>query len=200
MWIKCIPHEQAEGRLLWLYDRIKGPNDNIDNLILAHSLRPQTLEGHMMLYKSVLHHSRNKIPTWFLEVMGVYVSMLNGCDYCVNHHFAGMKRLIKNDARSAAIHASLNSAEWGDVFNARETAALEHVRKLTETPSDISPRDVQALRDAGWDDGEILEINQLTSYFNYANRTAIGLGVSTQGDILGLSPSDKESPDNWHHC
>jgi len=200
MWIKYIPHEQAEGRLLWLYDRVKGPNDSIDNLILAHSLRPQTLEGHMMLYKSVLHHSRNKIPTWFLEVMGVYVSMLNGCDYCVNHHFAGMKRLIKNNARFAAIHASLNSAEWGDVFNGRETAALEHVRKLTETPSDISPRDVQALRDAGWDDGEILEINQLTSYFSYANRTAIGLGVSTQGDILGLSPSDKESPDNWHHC
>lgn len=199
MWIKHIPYEKADGRLLKLYDRVKGPNDNIDNLILAHSLRPHTAEGHMTLYKNVLHHPKNRIPTWFLEAMGVYVSMLNGCDYCVDHHFTGMKRLIKDDTRSAAIHAALNSGEWGDVFDGREGAALEHVRKLTERPAEISLSDVQALRDAGWDDGEILEINQLTSYFNYANRTAIGLGVTTQGDILGLSPSDTEDVEDWHH-
>ena len=199
MWIKYIPYEQAEGRLLQLYDRVKGPNDNIDNLILAHSLRPHTAEGHMTLYKNVLHHPRNKIPAWFLEAMGEYVSMLNGCDYCVDHHFTGMKRLIKDDTRSAAIHAALSSSKWGDVFDDKEIAALEHVRKLTERPAELTPSDIRALRDSGWDDGEILEINQLASYFNYANRTAIGLGVTTQGDILGLSPNDTENIDDWHH-
>ena len=199
MWIKHIPYEKAEGQLLQLYDRVKGPDDNVDNLILAHSLRPHTAEGHMTLYKNVLHHPRNKIPTWFLEAMGVYVSMLNGCDYCVNHHFTGMKRLIEDDARSSAIHVELSSGEWREVFDGKETAALEHVRKLTEAPAKISPSDIQELREAGWDDGEILEINQLASYFNYANRTAIGLGVSTEGDILGLSPDDTEHLDSWHH-
>jgi len=199
MWIEYIPYEKAQGQLLKLYDRVKGPNNNVDNLILAHSLRPHTAEGHMALYKNVLHHPRNKIPTWFLETMGVYVSMLNGCEYCINHHFTGMKRLIKDDARSAAIHAELSSGKWGDVFDSKEIAALEHVRKLTETPAEISPDDIEALRDAGWDDGEILEINQLASYFNYANRTVTGLGITTQGDILGLSPSDTEHLDDWHH-
>ena len=40
-----------------------------------------------------------------------------------------------------------------------------------------------ALREAGWDDGEILEINQVCAYFAYANRTVLGLGCSTEGEM-----------------
>ena len=45
--------------------------------------------------------------------------------------------------------------------------------------------DVIALRDAGLDDGEILETNQIICYFNYVNRSINGLGVTTAGDIVG---------------
>ena len=55
------------------------------------------------------------------------------------------------------------------------------------------------LRDAGYSDGEILEINQVSAYFGYANRTVLGLGCSTKGDILGLSPNKSENPDDWSH-
>jgi hypothetical protein len=27
----------------------------------------------------------------------------------------------------------------------------------------------------------------------------LGLGVNTEGDILGLSPSDSDDFENWHH-
>jgi uncharacterized protein YciW len=59
--------------------------------------------------------------------------------------------------------------------------------------------DVTALRGAGWDDGEVLEINQVCAYFNYANRTVLGLGCSTKGDVLGLSPNNSDNPDDWGH-
>ncbi len=85
-WIKTLSYDESEGLLRFLYDRIKGPDNYIDNILLAHSLRPHTLEGHMSLYKSVLHHSKNTIPTWYLESIGVYTSMLNNCDYCIDHH------------------------------------------------------------------------------------------------------------------
>jgi len=65
-WIKTIPYEDAKGKLLQLYDRIKGPENNVDNVMIAHSLRPHSMEGHMALYKYVLHHPKNKIPKWFL--------------------------------------------------------------------------------------------------------------------------------------
>ena len=55
------------------------------------------------------------------------------------------------------------------------------------------------MRQAGYSDGEILEINQVTAYFNYTNRTVLGLGCSTAGDILGLSPNKSDDPDDWNH-
>ena len=58
---------------------------------------------------------------------------------------------------------------------------------------------IHRLRATGYSDGEILEINQVTAYFNYANRTVLGLGCSTDGDILGLSPNKSDNPDDWNH-
>jgi uncharacterized protein YciW len=60
-------------------------------------------------------------------------------------------------------------------------------------------QDIDDLRSAGFDDGEILELNQVTAYFAYANRTVLGLGIDTDGDIIGLSPGDSGDPDNWSH-
>ena len=54
------------------------------------------------------------------------------------------------------------------------------------------------MREKGWDDGQILEINQVAAYFNYANRTVLGLGVTADGDVLGTSPSG-DDPDDWGH-
>ena len=45
--------------------------------------------------------------------------------------------------------------------------------------------DVDALSEAGVDDGQILEANQIIGYFNYVNRCLNGLGVTTEGDIVG---------------
>ncbi|NQV87627.1 MAG: hypothetical protein HQ492_11185 [Woeseiaceae bacterium] len=45
-----------------------------------------------------------------------------------------------------------------------------------------------------------MEINQVTAYFGYANRTVLGLGVDAVGDIIGLSPGDSGDPDNWSHA
>ena len=47
--------------------------------------------------------------------------------------------------------------------------------------------------------GEILEVNQVVSYFNYVNRMVVGLGVDTVGDIIGLSPNNNDETNNWSH-
>ena len=118
----------------------------------------------------------------------------------VEHHFAGMKRLVRDDARSQAIR---NAIETGDPYAApldpAQQAAMVYARKLTLSPADMVQADVQSLRDAGWDDGGILEINQVTAYFAYANRTFLGLDCSTQGDIIGLSPNNSANSDDWGH-
>ena len=96
-WIRTVPYDDATGRLKTLYDRVKGPGNNVDNIMMAHSLRPHSMEGHMHLYKYVLHHAANTVPKHFLETIGVQVSLLNGCSYCVEHHFQGLRRLLGDD-------------------------------------------------------------------------------------------------------
>lgn len=198
-WITTISYDKSRGSLRKLYDRIKGPGNNVDNIMVAHSLRPHTMEGHMAIYKYVLHHPGNELPKWYTETIGVYVSILNECRYCIDHHFAGLSRLINDVERGAQIRAALDARNPGATFDGRELAGLLYVDKLTKSPASIARPDIEALRASGFEDGEILEINQITAYFAYANRTVLGLGINTDGDIIGLSPGDTTDPDNWSH-
>ncbi len=199
-WIKTIPYSAATGKLKKLYDRVKGPDDNVDNVMLIHGLRPHTMEGHMVLYKNVLHHTGNTIPKWFLETLGVWVSSLNDCQYCVEHHFNGLKRLLGDDAKSDRIKQAIKAQDIDAApLDDMQKIAMEYARMLTLDPGGITAGSVKRLRAAGYSDGEILEINQVTAYFNYANRTVLGLGCSIEGDILGLSPNKSEDPDDWGH-
>jgi alkylhydroperoxidase family enzyme len=93
--------------------------------------------------------------------------------------------------------------EAGDIeagpFSPGEVAALRYAEALTRDPGGVDETMVRDLREAGWSDGEILEINQVTAYFAYANRTVLGLGCSTDGDVLGLSPGNSDDPQDWGH-
>ncbi len=198
-WIKSVPYGEASGRLRALYDRIKGPGDYLDKIIQVHGLRPHSLEGHMALYKSVLHHTGNRLPVWWLETLGVYVSLLNSCSYCVEHHFAGLGRLLEDPERAAAIRRALEAAYFDEVFDEREIAMLRYAEQLTLDPGALSRAAIEAMLEAGLDAGEILEVNQVASYFAYANRTVLGLGVTSAGDRLGLSPPDTDAALDWHH-
>jgi len=198
-WIKTIDYEQADSNLKRTYDRVKGPNNNIDNVLLIHSLRPHSLTGHMTLYKSVLHNSNNTLPKSYLETLGVYVSFLNECNYCVEHHYSGLKKILNDDEKSERIIHAIENGLLIDYFDAKNYQGLIYSKKLTLDLNSVSEKDIEALRNVGFTDGEILEINQVTSYFNYVNRSVVGLGVNTDGDILGLSPSNSDDPKNWNH-
>ena len=196
-FIEVIGPESARGRLSKIYKQVSGPGGQVDNVLKIHSLRPHSLEGHMALYKAVLHHPRNKLPIWFLEAVGVLVSLLNECSYCAKHHAAGMQRLLAAEPEKfEACMAELHKDEPGKPFDKAQRSALAYAKKLTQRPGEINTEDIRLMREAGLSDGKILEVNQVASYFAYANRTVTGLGVHTEGEQLGLSPSDDEG---WGH-
>lgn len=58
-YIKTVPYDKSTGRLRQLYDRVKGPNNNVDNIMMAHSLRPHTMDGHMAIYNRNNFDPRN---------------------------------------------------------------------------------------------------------------------------------------------
>jgi len=184
-WIKTIEPEDASGALAAAYAEAKTPAGTVDNVMKAHSLRPGTLAGHLALYRAVLHGNDIVLPLWFLETVASYVSLINDCDYALRHHFRNARALLADDGRADAVLAALRAGRPERAFDGKELALLRYAAKLTARVGDMAPADVADLRAAGADDGEILEVNQVSAYFNYSNRLLNGLGVSTQGDRIG---------------
>ena len=77
-----------------------------------------------------------------------------------------MAEFIQNDWRKA------------DLSDAQR-AMLEYSEKLTLTPAMMEEKDVQALRDAGWTDRDVLDIASACAYFNFRVRIVDGLGLET---------------------
>ena len=159
-WIATVPYAQSTGKLRQLYDRVKGPGDTVDNIMQTHSLRPHTMEGHMAIYKYTLHHSGNTIPKWFLETLGVWVSSLNHCGYCVDHHFAGLERLLTDPAKAVLIRQAIEARDIATApLNAAQKQAMLYAQTLTLSPGSVTEADIIALRHSGFSDDRTLGVD-----------------------------------------
>ena len=184
-WIRIIAEAEAEETLRQAFDSARTPHGTVDNVMRVHSLRPHTMEGHLALYRSVLHHPETVLPLWFLEVVASYVSVVNNCNYSLKHHFANAARLMDDEERAKQVRTALTSRAPEAAFDGKELALLRYAEKLTVWVGVMVEEDIAALRNTGCDDGEILEVNQVVAYFNYSNRVLNGLGVSLDGDTVG---------------
>ncbi|MEM7438641.1 MAG: peroxidase-related enzyme [Pseudomonadota bacterium] len=189
-WIKMIADEEAEPRLRQMLDHARTPHGTVDTVMRVHSLRPDTMNGHVTLYRSVLHSADNQVPFWFLEVVASYTSILNDCTYSLTHHFMNVRNLLRDQPRSDRIFVALKAGRPEDEFKGKELALLRYAAKLTTDVGKMVKSDFEVLKIAGCDDGEILEVNQVCAYFNYSNRLLNGLGCTTDGDTIGYYKGD----------
>lgn len=184
-WIKMVSDEDADASLLDVLKLARTPHGTVDNVMRVHSLRPNTMKGHVVLYRAALHDDANTLPTWLQETISSYVSILNNCPYSLANHWANARHLIADETRADAVERALHERKPESVFEGRELALMRYAQKLTLAPGKMVRADVEALRREGLDDGQILEANQIIAYFNYVNRLLNGLGVTTDGDIVG---------------
>ena len=189
-WINMISDEDASKELREVLDLARTPHGTVDNVMRVHSLRPNTMKGHVTLYRAALHDDANTIPMWFQETVSSYVSILNDCAYSLENHWKNAAHLIDDAKKSDAIEKALWSKMPQDVFDGVELEMLRYAEKLTLRPNSMVQEDVLALKAVGAEDGEILELNQIVGYFNYVNRLLNGLGVTTSGDTVGFYKPD----------
>lgn len=78
-----------------------------------------------------------------------------------------------DESLSNAIKQDYKTAD----LNEQDRVMLDYVAKLTLSPAKVQVEDVEKLRQVGFDDTGILQINLIASWFNYINRVADGLGV-----------------------
>ncbi|MDQ3548123.1 MAG: carboxymuconolactone decarboxylase family protein [Chloroflexota bacterium] len=80
-WIAMIEESESSGPLAESYDRLRDPETGqVDNILRIHSLHPETLDAHVLLYKSLMH-GKSRLARAEREMIAVVVSSLNQCHY-----------------------------------------------------------------------------------------------------------------------
>ena len=182
-WIKQIVTNEAEGKLKDIYDSLRKKRGKVSNIIIAQSLNPDSMNGHMELYLSIMFN-QSGLSRAERELIAVVVSSLNGCDYCINHHAEALNHYWKDDEKIKALIKDYKSID----LSIRTLAILKYAEKLTLSPTLVSEHEISNLRIHGLSDENILNINLIVSYFNFANRVAAGLGVEfSEEEITGYN-------------
>lgn len=171
-WIEEIEEENSQGELKRIYQKINSKRGKLSNIMKVQSLMPSAMESHLELYLSMMFEDRH-ISREDCEIIGVVVSAINGCDYCVNHHAEALSSLWGDEKE---VEQLINQLDDLDI-SPKKDQMIKHVKKLTKRPEKMLKEDVEALRQVGFSDGDILNINMVASYFNFINRIALGTGV-----------------------
>jgi len=178
-WIQVIDEQEADGDLKEVYDEIIGARGKMSNIMRVQSLHPKAMRTHMDLYLSVVY-GRSKLRRPDRELLATVVSAVNDCAYCTQHHAEALQFYWKDSERIAQVLEDYGSSDLSDA----QKTMLDYAVKLTGAPGGVVEQDIQRLRDVGFSDPEILDINLIVGYFNFVNRIALGLGVEFSEEEL----------------
>jgi uncharacterized peroxidase-related enzyme len=96
-------------------------------------------------------------------------------------HAEDLRAFSKDDALAEAVQTDFRQAG----LEPPQLALCEWAEKLTLRPADCGRDDVQALRDHGWSDEQIVYAAQIVGFFNHLNRLADGLGIELEPEMQG---------------
>jgi uncharacterized peroxidase-related enzyme len=94
----------------------------------------------------------------------------------VESHAEFLRLVSLDEELAAALRRDYREATLSDA----DRGMLDYVTKLTKSPTEVTRRDIENLREAGFTDEAILQINLIASWFNFINRVADGLGVGRE--------------------
>jgi AhpD family alkylhydroperoxidase len=115
------------------------------------------------------------------ELIAAYVSGLNGCRFCFNVH----SRVACGLGIDKEVFATLT--DDSQPVAARMQPVLRYARKLTETPTLLTPQDAAAVYDAGWDDTALVHAIAVCAYFNMMNRLVEGTGIAGDAESYAIA-------------
>jgi uncharacterized peroxidase-related enzyme len=167
----------------WIEEVDLGEQD-LPEIFRAMSLNPQGLESVKALNEA-LAFGGSGLTRVQEEAIATVVAVANRCRYAALIH-GGFLRRRSGDAGLAS--ALLNDYTQADLAPA-DGRMLDFAVKLTRHPASVGRGDVEGLRDAGFEDRQILGIVLATCLANFMDRLADGLGVDVPPDYQKLVES-----------
>ena len=160
--ITLIDPQTATGSTGQHLAQIKNAFGVVPNMFKAVANSPAALASMWGSFGALAH---GRLGAKLGEQIAVAIADRNNCHYCLAAH-TGLGR------RAGATAEEMAQAQRGQSSDPRTAAALSFAIQVVEKRGEIRPSDVTDLRDAGFDDGEIVEIvahialNLFTNYIN----------------------------------
>jgi uncharacterized peroxidase-related enzyme len=180
-WLRVPGEDEAPPGVAKLFGKAFERLGFIPNVLRVYALRPRHLELWDAFYDDLMR-GESGLTKPQREMIAVVVSTVNRCHYCMVSHGAALRKLTDDAVLVEQLRTNYTYAE----LEPRERAMLDFAVKLTEQSSRCSEDDVEALREAGWSDEDIMDITQVASMFNFTNRLASGLGWVPNEEFVGL--------------
>ena len=175
VWIETVPWADSEGTLRDAYDWQAAALGEPAEFTMLGSLYPEVVEERLRFYRVVENCPSGLAPTE-RQAAALVTSRLNGTDHCASGLRLKLESLGLGTDALDAIDADPGQVESGD---SRLDAICAHAAKLTTAPADMTEADLQSLRDVGLTDLDIVDLNNMVSYYCYINRVVMGLGLRT---------------------
>jgi uncharacterized peroxidase-related enzyme len=146
----------------------------VPNMFRLVSNSPTALEGYLGLSGTLGH---GKLAPQTRERIALAVAEMNACDYCLSAHTYLGKNLAKLD------DAEITANRSGSSNDLKADAAVRFAAKITQERGHVAESELEAVRTAGYDDGQIIEIvlhvalNVWTNYLNVVAQTDIDFPV-----------------------
>lgn len=159
-----------------LLEAVKKQLGVVPNLFRLVANSPAALEGYLGLSGAL---AKGQLPAATRERIALAVAEINGCSYCLSAHTYLGKNLAKLD--EAEIAANRN----GGSNDPKAAAAVRFAAKVANARGHVSDEDVRAVKLAGYDDAQVIEIvlhvalNTWTNYINEVAKTEIDFPVVT---------------------
>ncbi len=185
-WIETVDRDEAGPELASAYDKVCRSDHSVHNMYRAFATRPDLLILADRFYRALLHSPRRSLDAWVQELIATWVAILCGCRYAQDNHGANMMSLLGDAERGETLLKALEAGDMRAAADTRLAAILVYARKLTVEPATMVETDVAGLREAGLDDAEIFEVNQIVANFAYWARMLNGLGVTADGEPVGM--------------
>jgi uncharacterized peroxidase-related enzyme len=157
-----------------LLEAVKKRTGSVPNLFRVVANSPAALEGYLGLNNAL---SKGQLDAKTRERIAIAVAEANGCGYCLSAHTYLGKNVAKLD------DAEITANRSGASNDLKANAAVRFAAKVVNARGHVSDADIAAVKAAGFDDAQVVEIvlhvalNTLTNYVNEVAKTEIDFPV-----------------------
>lgn len=181
--IKTLNPETTTGKSKDLFNAVQNKLGFIPNLIKVFGNSPATLQTYLSLGELTASGNFNNN---FREQLALAIAEENSCDYCLSAHTAIGKMNGLSDEQ-------VENSRQGIASNTKDQAGLQFAQQVTKNRGQVSTSAIEAVKAAGYNDGDILEIvlnvvsNTLTNYVNHIAETEIDFPAVETGKYATTS-------------